>query len=137
MFWETVFSYNPVVLIITIYIAYFFYTRVFKMYQLKRFYENQGIPCCKDVIPILGNMPRIEKIFKTYNRNENPWYIMMNEDFPKQPSIVQWFTGFEPTLMICDPELLNELYVTKNKYFDKHQRMADIFRPLLGDSTLM
>lgn len=62
---------------------------------------------------------------------------MKDEDFPDQPGVIQWFTGFEPTIFIMDPNMLEELYVTKNKYFDKHPRMADIFRPLLGDSILM
>lgn len=62
---------------------------------------------------------------------------MVNEDFPDQPGILQWFTGFEPTLFISDPEMVDQLYVAKNKYFDKHPRLADVFRPLLGDSTLM
>lgn len=98
---EYITTLNPLVFIISIYFVYFIYTRVIKMYSLKRFYENQGIPSCKEVIPIIGNMGRVDKIFKTYNSNENPWYIMVHEDFPEQqPGIIQWFTGFEPTLFI-------------------------------------
>ena len=47
------------------------------MYYLKWYYESQNIPCCKGVIPILGNMARADKIFRTYNTNENPWYVMV------------------------------------------------------------
>lgn len=32
---------------------------------------------------------------------------MVNEDFPDQPGILQWFTGFEPTLFISDPEMVD------------------------------
>jgi len=33
--------------------------------------------------------------------------------------------------------MLEELYVTKNKYFDKHTRIYNITKPMLGDSILM
>ena len=32
---------------------------------------------------------------------------------------------------------MNELYVTKNKYFDKTKYTHDIFYPLMGDAILM
>ena len=81
-------------------------------------------------------MGRVDRIFRTYNSNDNPWHIMVHEDFKKQPGILMFFTGFEPTLFIKDVELLNELYVTKNKYFDKHPRIGMALKPMLGDSLL-
>ena len=36
-----------------------------------------------------------------------------------------------------DPELLNDLYVTKNKYFDKHTLGYSLFYPIMGDAILM
>ena len=112
-------------LIVTLLISYFMYTRVIRMYYLKWFYESQNIPCCKEVVPILGNMVRCDRIFRTYDTNENPWYVMMQEDFKDdQPKMLQWFTGYEPTILISDPDVVYELYVTKNKYFDKHPRIS-------------
>jgi cytochrome P450 len=32
--------------------------------------------------------------------------------------------------------MLNELYVTKNKYFDKHPRIGKMYYPFMGDSIL-
>ena len=88
MLLEFAFTYNPLLVIISIYVAYFIYSRVLRMYYLKWYYERQGIPCCKEVIPILGNMGRIDRIFRTYNSNENPWYTMVHEDFPEQPRLI-------------------------------------------------
>lgn len=39
-------------------------------------------------------------------------------------------------LTISDPYLLEELYITKNKYFDKHPRVGYLYEPCLGESIL-
>ena len=38
--------------------------------------------------------------------------------------------------MYNDPEYINELYVTKNKLYDKHPRHRNIMYDLFGDSLL-
>lgn len=45
-------------------------------------------------------------------------------------------SGFYPTLFINDANLLEELFVTKNKYFDKDPLFKDLLSPLVGDSLL-
>jgi hypothetical protein len=45
--------------------------------------------------------------------------------------------GFETYLLISDPELLDEIYVVKNKYFDKHPQMNNVANPLLGDNVIL
>ncbi len=45
--------------------------------------------------------------------------------------------NYYPNLFIRDPELLNELYITKNKYFDKYDLIRNLFYPLMGDSILL
>ena len=39
--------------------------------------------------------------------------------------------------MIQDPEMVNELYVAKNKYFDKSDKFYRIWHMLFGESILM
>jgi len=51
--------------------------------------------------------------------------------------IVLTFYGYEPTLWFSDKELVNDLYMTKNKYFDKHPLIRNLAEPLLGDSILL
>lgn len=54
--------------------------------------------------------------------NGHPGQLAINQDFgADQPGIIGNYNTYFPTLLIRDPELLNELYVTKNKFFDKHQ----------------
>jgi cytochrome P450 len=63
---------------------------------------------------------------------------MVDEDFPdRMPGIFLSFSAYSPSLWINDPNLLNELYVTKNKYFDKHPLVHHGLKPLLGESILL
>ena len=62
---------------------------------------------------------------------------MMKEDFPgKRPAVIGIYNGFVPTLFINDPEMVNDLYVSKNKYFDKEEQSRNVFFPLMGDTIL-
>jgi len=45
--------------------------------------------------------------------------------------------NYFPNLFIRDPAHLNELYVTKNKYFDKHPLIRNLLYPLMGESILL
>jgi hypothetical protein len=55
----------------------------------------------------------------------------------KIPPLVGIMTLFRPHLFVASPELLEEIYVTKNKYFDKEPGLAMVMGPLLGNSTLV
>ena len=52
------------------------------------------------------------------------------------PKVVGLFNSYEPTLFVSDPIMVNEMYVNKNKYFDKHDAVANALYPLMGDSIL-
>jgi cytochrome P450 len=61
----------------------------------------------------------------------------MEEDFNGDvPKIFGIFHAYDPVLFITDPEMLNELYITKNKYFDKHPFIRECLRPLFGDALV-
>jgi hypothetical protein len=47
------------------------------------------------------------------------------------------YFNYFPTLVIRDPKMLDEIYVTKNKYFDKVSTVRTLFYPLMGDSILL
>jgi cytochrome P450 len=62
---------------------------------------------------------------------------MIDEDFGDvNPGITITFGSCQTNIFISDPTLLNELYVTKNKFFDKHHAVYEAFKPLVGDSIL-
>jgi cytochrome P450 len=52
------------------------------------------------------------------------------------PPIVLAFQGVESVLAIHDPEVVNEIYVTKNKFVDKADKLSRILRSVCGDSIL-
>mmetsp|Transcript_30634 Transcript_30634/g.30110 ORF Transcript_30634/g.30110 Transcript_30634/m.30110 type:complete len:106 (-) Transcript_30634:1049-1366(-) len=45
--------------------------------------------------------------------------------------------NYFPYLFFRDPDMLNELYVTKNKYFDKHPFVKEGLQPLMGDALFL
>ena len=44
------------------------------------------------------------------------------------------YSSFTPILYVTDPEFVSELFVAKNKYFDKHPGFKRLVYPLLGDT---
>jgi cytochrome P450 len=50
--------------------------------------------------------------------------------------IVGLVFGTKVALVINTPELSQELYLTKNKYFDKHPHASGLYSRMLGDSIL-
>ena len=68
-----------------------------------------------------------------------PIMHIYKEDYPNgdRPPVLGVNFSYNPCLLINDPEMLNELYVTKNRFFDKHFLIKDILSPLMGDSTLL
>jgi cytochrome P450 len=54
----------------------------------------------------------------------------------KFPPLMLTYYGPHATLVVNDPDILNEVYVSKNKYVDKDVKFWRIFKPLIGDSIL-
>ena len=46
------------------------------------------------------------------------------------------FRGPTPNLFIADASLLDDLYVKKNKYFDKEVKMKNLLNEIIGDSIV-
>jgi cytochrome P450 len=52
------------------------------------------------------------------------------------PPIVGFALGSTVALMINSPELAEDVFLTKNKYFDKYPKAARLFSRLLGNSII-
>jgi len=50
-------------------------------------------------------------------------------------AFVVWL-GHQPGIAICDPKIVEDLYNSKNMYFDKHPIIKNITKKFLGSSIL-
>jgi cytochrome P450 len=62
------------------------------------------------------------------------WY---NKAFKsKIPPVFMEFSSNDGKIVFSDPEMVNEIYTIKNKYFDKHQKSKDLLGAIFGDSII-
>jgi hypothetical protein len=72
--------------------------------------------------PIIGNIPVMFKAMRLRNESSKQLFIeYFNRGFGERqpPPIFSEFKNIMGTVIINDPELVNEIYVSKNKYYDK------------------
>ena len=70
----------------------------------------------------------------------HPFNEFVNDEYfeegKKVPDVVGFVLGTTVALMINTPEIVADLFVAKNKYFDKHPYSAKLFSRMFGDSIL-
>jgi len=91
---------------------------------------------------MLGNVIQvIQSALKSYREGDN-YFIMKHVFDSAVPSAseskasVIFFITEGAGLAISDPGVVQELYTTKNKYFDKHPLIKDLTYCLTGESIL-
>lgn len=52
--------------------------------------------------------------------NGHPGIVAAEEDFNEEMKVAGVYNSYWPGLMIADPDMIQEIYTTKNKFFDKH-----------------
>ena len=119
-------------------VAYFIYTKGIRMFIKKRYYESQGARFIRGEVPVLGHLLRFKQILEGAPTNDHPWHTSVVEDFGtgKLPKVIGMFNSFEPCLFVTDPKMINEMYVSKNKFFDKHDGVYNALYTLMGDTML-
>lgn len=82
---------------------------------------------CGVPLPVFGNAFKIVKTMGRLNMfTKYPIVEFMEDCFgPKIPKLLMFVISVSPLIAIADPEIVNELYITKNKYFDKHLRIKN------------
>jgi hypothetical protein len=80
------------------------------------------VPFHEGVVPIFGSFIKMGKIAKTAN---NPLVDFLKELYysngdAKVPPFVAITGPRGVSLSVARPEVVQELFLTKNKYFDKH-----------------
>lgn len=129
---------NPLLLLFILALGYFIWSKIIKMYYIYWYYSRQGIPATKFPMPIFGNSLDSQKRIGALTEFDlHPIPHLLRTTFGmKVPKVFINFRGPIPILVFTDPELLHELYITKNKYFDKEKRIMPMFKEMIGESIL-
>ena len=88
-------------------------------------------------MPILGNGLQLKDGMENYDKYGYDPLIdifvnLIGDERKKLPKMFTFFRGPTPLLVINDPDAVNDLYITKNKYFDKSDSFMNIFFVLTG-----
>ena len=93
------------------------------------------------MVPGFGHCIRMGKIAIGMIRTgkmTSPFSAMIADEYEGQemaPIDTVCF-GLVPTIVVRDVALIEELFVGKNKYFEKHPEIKDKFKLIFGDSIL-
>jgi len=121
-------------------LPYWLYTRFWLPWRSKAYYENQ-----KDVVimpgwvPILGNAltlnNELEKS-KKLGDNLHPTFRPLKESIGFKQGTFIIFRGHCMNLVINHVKIIQDLYVTHNRYFDKDPLIRGLVREMTGKSIL-
>lgn len=130
---------NIVSVTLIVLLGYFLWHYVFKMYYRYWFYTRQGVPCVSFPLPVIGNqisfIRTVMKLDKRHARfpHIEYWHNCFGKKMPKMMIDFRTPNG---TLIVNDPHIVNELYVGKNKFFDRHYRERQVGELMIGDAIL-
>ena len=135
------FKYNNITMsilwiIFLVFITYFFYSRIWVVYSKIHYYQKQGVKFHSGIYPILGSY------FKLIQSKNEPLKggslitnFVNNTYFPEGKDVrpfVGVVFGTTVALYVNLPEATEEIFITKNKYFDKHPRSARLLQRFFG-----
>ena len=125
--------------------AYIFYWRVWDYFWALQFYKKQGEDVCKIGryhMPVIGNAYMLGwSAYKSYKEGDNFFNMkhaldLMKEEGDLKTDVSVAFMTNGAGLAIADVKVVEAMYTTKNKYFDKHPLIRDLSECLTGNSIL-
>ncbi|TNV80196.1 hypothetical protein FGO68_gene6044 [Halteria grandinella] len=105
-----------------------------------RHYSKQGLPFFQGVLPFVGNYLRLVRLMQEVPRQEFvPFGPMIKQDFGSAhpPEVIVSMMQQQPVLVLNSAKSLTELYVTKNRFFEKDPIGAIQFGSLFGQSIVL
>ena len=123
--------------------AILIYRYVIRIWLKIGYYKAQGVKVVDGAyIPLLGNLlsmaPLVTKAMEGGDRANPQVQLIRNAaatdgifDSSKNKALMMVY-GSIPLLVITDPEMVQEIYVTKNKLVDKNGTSAVMFEELIG-----
>lgn len=131
---------NIILLVIAGLIGLFIWKYIINPYIEFFFYWKQGIAYLGFPLPVIGNLKRIKGIMDDKSIKEKAHTFLKIHDHVfdgRPPKIFMEFRGPNVILNISDCKLLDDLYITKNKYFDKEGKMKNLLYDILGDTMVL
>lgn len=104
------------------------------------FYHKQGVPFVKPMYPMIGNfLAVIQKMRASPKEDFVPFTPIIKENYgnANPPAILGFMMSSQPVLVINSGAALTDIYLTKNKYFDKDPIGRVQFSSLFGDSIVL
>ncbi|CDW80978.1 cytochrome p450 [Stylonychia lemnae] len=121
------------------FLIYVLWEKILKPYYYYWYYTSQGIRAICVPKPLIFNMLILKKVLKNLHEySEQLLYEYYLSQFKNEqiPSIFIDFRSAAGQLVVSDPDILQELFVTKGKYVDKLHRSKKVFYDLTGESVL-
>ena len=111
--------------------------RIIRMYYIYFYYRRQGIPCVGFPLPIVGNLLTFMKAMKTMSEySKTPLEEYFTNAFGPDNIPPIFLDMRDPTgiIVITDPKYLDDLYIAKNKFFDKADKEKWTYFQWFGNS---
>lgn len=120
-------------------LPYFIYSRVYCFYVSRAFYVKQNITVSPESLPIIGdtfNAVVYWKISLNRKDNYNPAFRGWRDFIGPGCGTLVFFMNHRPFLNVHDLKVVQDLYTTQNKHFDKHPLVRNLTMELTGRSIL-
>lgn len=117
--------------------AYLFYQRFVKMCYLRWFYGKRGVKFISTIpLPFIGDI--LEFVKRVDAVPDRPHFTnYLYETFPEQlPPCIGMYWPHGLTLIITDPDYVQDLFVTYNEVFTKQDHAKRLFSGLFWNSIL-
>jgi hypothetical protein len=121
----------------TVFLYFIVWKRIIKMYYVYWFYRRQGIPCVGFPLPVIGNMLTFLKVRRMQNHySKTPLEDYFTYAFGpgKLPPVFLDMRDPRGILVVTDPKYMEDLYIFKNKFFDKADKERRTYSSWFGDS---
>jgi hypothetical protein len=120
------------------FLYYIVYQRIIKMYYIYWFYTRQGIPCVGFPLPVIGNILLfLKSIKKMDNYSKTPLEDYFTNVFgskTKAPPIFLDMRNPRGIIVVTDPNYVHDLYITKNRFFEKADKEGRVYYRWFGES---
>ena len=115
---------------------YIVWERIIRMYWIYFFYKRQGVPCVGFPLPVVGNLLTFMRALKSMDKySKTPLEHYFSTVFPgKLPPVFLDMRDPRGLIVVTDPKYVDELYIAKNKFFDKADKERRVYFRWFGKS---